>query len=765
MAEFHTPMEEAPAAFPPTAQAQPTSTVPSTTTSTHPTSDPIRSTTSEAMVPESRPEVVAAAADEPAVTGKHTDTASAQPQENKLGTEEAMFQGEPASEGVLGYKAPGLVKSFRFSKKFFWFGDEAVAASDLHQYLRGEKPEVAHHNAAWSSQTGKGLLYFSKSASHKAQPAGIINLADISEIAKEGINEFHFKLHGQKHTFQAGSLSERDSWLVAVQTRAAEAKTTTENITGSAGYKENFGKLGGPSTSPAPIAPATTTPAADSTSPTQTNNDSAVIMPKKDTAAPKATATSEEEGTIKRKQKSRSVSRKRGSIFGSLLGKKEEHDETKELKKEEKAEEKAEKREDKKLVKEDKKLDKEEKKVEKEAKHLEKPVTKEVAHDGLNHEEAAAIAARVIDAPVVGADEIQPIIADPTTKPTTTEPAVIADNVTPAPETTTETAPKHNKRNSLFGGFFQKKDVASPVEEKSEREIAPAVPAKDVPAKDTHSPITSSTSQAAPHSVDTPMSNSAVTTDGELTPATVPHKNPRASSPPRENFFGGMFSKQKDAKLQEKREGSATKPTSTTDAAPVIAPTAASTAPTVDSPVITEPPTNTTEPVSPVTNKPDSKDFIAPSSETTVTAANAEPVKEKRRSSFFSNLGSRREKRVESDIDVVDSQPRQRSASPLPKLGGLFRNPSRAMKGNKDSAKKEPVSPVTANATNQSPVTETKASGIPTEATGETSANPVLSERTHGGNATANTSHGEIIPEAQSMSKPHEPTSSVQAAA
>ncbi len=86
------------------------------------------------------------------------------------------------------------------------------------------------------------------------------------------------------------------------------------------------------------------------------------------------------------------------------------------------------------------------------------------------------------------------------------------------------------------------------------------------------------------------------------------------------------------------------------------------------------------------------------------------------------------------------------------------------MKGNKDS-KKEPVSPATANATNQSPVTETKASGIPTEATGETSANPVLNERTHGGNGTANTSHGEIIPEAQSLSKPHEPTSSVQAAA
>lgn len=67
-------------------------------------------------------------------------------------------------------------RSLRFSKKYFWLGKEAVLPKDLHQYLRGEKPEHTHHNAAWSSQTGEGLLYFSKSAEQKATPAGIINL-------------------------------------------------------------------------------------------------------------------------------------------------------------------------------------------------------------------------------------------------------------------------------------------------------------------------------------------------------------------------------------------------------------------------------------------------------------------------------------------------------------------------------------------------------------------------------------------------------------
>ena len=67
--------------------------------------------------------------------------------------------------------------AFRFSKKYFWFGEEAaVPASSLSHYLRGEKAEVAHPTAAWSSVTGKGLLYFVKHADEKANPAGVLNL-------------------------------------------------------------------------------------------------------------------------------------------------------------------------------------------------------------------------------------------------------------------------------------------------------------------------------------------------------------------------------------------------------------------------------------------------------------------------------------------------------------------------------------------------------------------------------------------------------------
>lgn len=66
--------------------------------------------------------------------------------------------------------------AFRFSKKYFWFGEEPVPSANLSTFLRGEKPEVAHPVVAWSSQTGKGLLFFVKHADQKEHPAGVINL-------------------------------------------------------------------------------------------------------------------------------------------------------------------------------------------------------------------------------------------------------------------------------------------------------------------------------------------------------------------------------------------------------------------------------------------------------------------------------------------------------------------------------------------------------------------------------------------------------------
>jgi len=69
-----------------------------------------------------------------------------------------------------------------FSKKHFWFGSEPVEHKNLASYLRGEKQDVANHNAAWASHTGKGLLFFSKKSTEKVTPAHVFNLVSSYSI-------------------------------------------------------------------------------------------------------------------------------------------------------------------------------------------------------------------------------------------------------------------------------------------------------------------------------------------------------------------------------------------------------------------------------------------------------------------------------------------------------------------------------------------------------------------------------------------------------
>lgn len=77
---------------------------------------------------------------------------------------------------------------------------------------------------------------------------------------------------------------------------------------------------------------------------------------------------------------------------------------------------------------------------------------------------------------------------------------------------------------------------------------------------------------------------------------------------------------------------------------------------------------------------------------TTTTSTETKPaLKEKRRTSLFNGLGSKKEK---SDSEVTEGETRK---SPLPqKLGGLFRKPSKAVRS--EETKSEPISSATAAA-------------------------------------------------------------------
>ncbi|OBT86996.1 hypothetical protein VE02_04615 [Pseudogymnoascus sp. 03VT05] len=223
-------------------------------------------------------------------------------------TPKKEFEGE----GVIGYKAPGgfIKKLAGFQKRFFWFGTDAVEVKSLSNYLRGEKPEAGNHNAAWASQTGKGLLYFSKQAGEKSAPVGLINLADITDIKEDGTVEFSFVSNSQKHVFQAANLVDRDSWVAALKEKSVEAKESAEAITGSEGYKEQLASLS------KPVAVAKVE---------EKKEEKAVAAEEAKPEEVKEVAKEETKEEKKARTKSRSASRKRNSIFGGFnLGSKKE---------------------------------------------------------------------------------------------------------------------------------------------------------------------------------------------------------------------------------------------------------------------------------------------------------------------------------------------------------------------------------------------------------------------------------------------------------
>ncbi|KAL8654276.1 MAG: hypothetical protein Q9226_003502 [Calogaya cf. arnoldii] len=601
------------------------------------TMDPVRINATKDLTPESRPEVTEGTSALPASTTAPTAAVEDVPKDV------AAVDSQPINEGVLAYKQPGLVKSLMFSKKFFWFSDEPVEHKHLTDYLRGEKAtDIARPNAAHASQTGKGLLFFAKRAEDKPQPQGIINLADVKDVTKTGPTEFSFKYHGHKHAFQAVNTAERDGWLAALETRRTEAKTDRDGITGSEGYKNSLDKF----SKPGAFA------AGGSTSRSLSRHKKIQdTKPAEGTHSPITSgvggdsASSSDEAKVSN-AKSRSQSRKRGSMFGSLLGKKEQHDEKKELKKEDKEEKKEEKAEEKAIKADVKKEEKAEKQAEKEEPKEDEMLVKEEKKapksDGVVEPkplDAVAVAARVMNNPVVpvegsnvestkveeplaaGNTPVEPAASTMEPSSTTAEPSAVSS-------TPREAAPKANKRNSIFGSFFGKKETpatTSPLATTPANETAPIVPAKDTE------------------------------------PAPISH------------------------------------------VAPQLEVSATETAPALD------------------TNATGATNETAPATTPVASAVSPDTAKGNRRSSFFSNLGTKKEKRSGgvSDAEGTDGEGKKSGG-----FGGLLRKASRAQ-GPKSSSK--PVATDVA-ADNEAPVPISKGATT-TESSGTTSGD-VLPEPT-----------------------------------
>ncbi|KAL9046633.1 MAG: hypothetical protein Q9214_000578 [Letrouitia sp. 1 TL-2023] len=506
------------------------------------TKDPVRPNGTNDLTAESRPEVTeGAVAPSTVPTAPVAENPAADGATEKPPKGTAVVEAEPINEGVLSYKAPGLVN------------DESVEHNHLSEYVRGEKAtDIAHDNAAHATQTGKGLLFFAKRVEDKPQPAGIINLADVTDVAKGEFNDFSFKLKSHKHQFQARTRKERDGWLVAIETKAASARSSREGVTGSEGYKSSLEKFAKPAAVGAGGATSrslsrpkktTETKAAETTTPTASG-----------AGAGGDASSSDEGGATKNKNKSRSQSRKRGSVFGALLGKKEQHDEKKEIKKEEKEEEKKEKAEEKAVKAETKKEKAEEKAVKAETKKeekVEKEEKKAVKNDGVVDPtplDAAAVASRVMGEPVVPEGSTNETKTTAATKDT--EPTEPVSETTTTSTAARETTSKSNKRNSIFSSLFSKKETpaspvtanetspTSPTKDSEPAAVSPTAPQLSDPVKDKDNAPTSDVTSSAPASEPTAAAENAPAATSTASPT-----SPDTAKANRRSSFFGMGSK------------------------------------------------------------------------------------------------------------------------------------------------------------------------------------------------------------------------------
>ena len=112
--------------------------------------------------------------------------------------------------------------------------------------------------------------------------------------------------------------------------------------------------------------------------------------------------------------------------------------------------------------------------------------------------------------------------------------------VTPATGTTRETAPKPAKRSSVFGSLFSKKDNLSPTRERKEKEIMPAVPAKDIES----APV----SESAPQLEDNMSPSSAQPAEAVAAPTASPTAPTTTPAESKGGIFG--FMKQKEPQQQ-----------------------------------------------------------------------------------------------------------------------------------------------------------------------------------------------------------------------
>ncbi|KAI0197677.1 hypothetical protein F4808DRAFT_438390 [Astrocystis sublimbata] len=446
-------------------------------------------------VPETKPaEETAAAVEAPTETKTDETPAAAAEEAKEEAKEEPKEEVKPIEAGTLEHKgAPAnFPKNLLYAKNHFWFGTDAVEKEKLSAYLKNEKTtDVAHHVVSWAAETGKGLLFFAKEADKN--PAGVIQLSEASEPAVDGSNKFHFTAKGHKHTFKAPTAADRDNWVEQLKLKIAEAKELATTVAESETYKQTLESL-----KPAPAAkkeekkeekPAAV---AAATEPAKEETPAEAAEEAKETKEEEKEEAKEEK---KEEPKRRSASRKRASIFGNFLGKKEEP-------------------------------------------------KKETAVEDKPAETEAAVATETTP--------IEQIIQATEAEATPAE----ATEVTPAEETKEATKPAPIKRQSLFSGlsFGKKKAESDSTPTTPAKEETPVV---DAPVAET-APVIPAVETTEPLSAEVASPATVPTETTDITPAANSEAKKEVKNEKRKSSMPFAFGKKDKASSDEEGEKKST---------------------------------------------------------------------------------------------------------------------------------------------------------------------------------------------------------------
>ncbi|KAK6529203.1 hypothetical protein TWF281_008386 [Arthrobotrys megalospora] len=364
--------------------------------------------------------------EEPAPTDAPESSAAAG--ENAETPAEVPKEIEPISEGVLETKFLSVIPIF-LKKHTFYFSEEAIPEDNLGEYLKKEKTKAGHATYAHATQTGKGLLFYTKT--DKTKPSGIIKL-DGAEITTSGDKKFTIKSAGHELQLEANTAALRERWVYTLKIKIAEAEGIHAATSETDGFKAALEKL----VKPAPVVPPKKEEPVEAKkegeeAKEETPAEASAPAAAEEEVAESSAATKPEEE--KKEEKKRSSSKNRLNRF-SFFGKKEEKkDEVKE----------------------------------------EQPV--------------AEVKEEATPAPVPEAAVVAPL---ETAAPTTEEPAPVAPTTEATPEepkteTSPVTSPKTNRKSFLGGLFAKKKEEKkdSPVvEEEGEVKPSEPVPETEAPA-------------------------------------------------------------------------------------------------------------------------------------------------------------------------------------------------------------------------------------------------------------------------------------------